>query len=98
MLDLWIARLCSPSPPVSVFKAFVATGGVFKKGLKLVPLNNGSLGAEKHGPGTNVAIMLMVRITADSHYWPYLKLLCRADDLSAWPRSWKQSILAIRAG
>lgn len=98
MLDLWIARLCSPSPPVSVFKAFVATGGVFKKGLKLVPLNNGSLGAEKRGPGTNVAIMLMVRITADSHYWPYLKLLCWADDLSAWPRSWKQSILAIRAG
>lgn len=33
-----------------------------------MPLNNGSLGAGERGPGTNVAIMLMVRITEDSHY------------------------------
>lgn len=50
-----------------------------KKELWRVPLNNGSLGAGKRGPGTNVAIMLMVRITGDDHYWPYLRLLCRAD-------------------
>lgn len=50
-----------------------------KKELWLVPLNNGSLGAGKRGPGTNVAIMLMARITGDSHYWPHLRLLCRAD-------------------
>lgn len=46
----------------------VTSGGAFKKELRLVPLNNGSLGAEERGPGTNVAIMLMVRITGDSHY------------------------------
>lgn len=46
----------------------VTTGGVLKKGLRLVPLNNSTPGAGKRGPGTNVAIMLMVRITADSHY------------------------------
>lgn len=50
-----------------------------KKELWLVPLNNGSLGAGKRGPGTNVAIMLMVRITGDGHYWPYIGLLCSAD-------------------
>ena len=44
-----------------------------------MPLNNSSLGARKHGPGTNVAIMLMVRITGDSHYWHSPGLLCRAD-------------------
>lgn len=31
-------------------------------------LNNGSLGEGKHDPGTNVIIMLMVRITGDGHY------------------------------
>lgn len=36
--------------------------------LRLLPLNNGSLGAGKRGPGTNVVIMLMVRITRDGHY------------------------------
>lgn len=45
--------------------------------LRLLPLNNGSLGAAKRGPGTNVAIMLMVRITGDGHYWPHLGLACR---------------------
>lgn len=33
-----------------------------------MPLNNGSSGAGERGPGTNVAIMLMVRITGDAHY------------------------------
>lgn len=45
--------------------------------LRLLPWNNGSLGAAKRGPGTNVAIMLMVRITGDGHYWPHLVLACR---------------------
>lgn len=48
-----------------------------------MPLNKGSLGAEKRGPGTNVAIMLMVRITGDSNYWPYLRLLYRDDHPAA---------------
>lgn len=47
--------------------------------LRLLSLNNGSLGAAKRGPGTNVAIMLMVRITADGHYWPHLGLARRGE-------------------
>lgn len=84
----WLMNSHSVSPPllvcVSSKRGSVVTGGVFKRnGLRLVPLNNGSLGAGKRGPGTNVAIMLMVRITGDSHYWPELGLLCRADHPAA---------------
>lgn len=81
MLDLWIAGLFSPFSSVCLQSISQICGQwrSLKKGLWLVPLNNGSLGAGKRGPGTNVAIMLMVRITGDIHYWPYLRLLCRAD-------------------
>ena len=36
--------------------------------LRLLPLNNGSQGAAKRGPGTNASIMLIARITGDGHY------------------------------
>lgn len=56
------------SSSVCLQSGSVVSGGASKRELWLVPLNNSSLGAEKRGPGTNVAIMLMVRITGDSHY------------------------------
>lgn len=64
--------------------------------LRLLPLNNGSLGAGKRGPGTNVAIMLMVRITRDGHYGPHLRLVCRGDR-PATAALVTGSVLAIRA-
>lgn len=73
-LDIWKACLYYPLPP---------TAGVFKAQLnprpqeesRLVPSNNRSLGAGKRGPGTNVAIMVMVKITGDGHYWHSSRLL-----------------------
>lgn len=46
----------------------VATERSLERSCGLVPLDNGSSGAGERGPGTNVAIMLMVRITGDAHY------------------------------
>lgn len=57
------------SPPLLRLQSVCGiSGGVFNRAPWLLPLNNGSLGAAKRDPGTNVAIMLMVRITADGHY------------------------------
>lgn len=55
-------------------------GGAFKEELRLLPfLTMVPLGAGKRGPGTNVAIMVMVRITGPSHYRLHLGLPGAAD-------------------
>lgn len=72
-----------------VFKALsglFAWGGSLRNQLCLMPSDNSSLGAGERGPGTNVAIMLMVRITEDSHYWHKPVLLSWTSNCHSLPR------------